>query len=590
MSKTFIKTLIRKASALFAAACLSALAVLVSCEKALEGETYRVYDDKMLDELLDEYQLTAFKSVVEKAEMTGTIHAYGAYTLFVPTDEAVNAYLQSLGKSGAEALTKDEAAAIVKYHLVRDTLKTTDFVDGRLATQNFSKKYLTTKYDGGRQTVVINREAGIVEKDIRAANGIMHIIDKTLSPPKTSVTDVVRALPDDYSLFKSFFELSGWAGPLDVEEEDVWFTLFIQDNTAYAESGINNLDDLLAQLREYSPAIENVDTLMYNYIGYHVINRLLYCTDLMSLSSMQSAIPKQIITFKRNQDVILLNELNLGQTTEAGIPVDRESDYSDLSCSNGVTQKINGNIQIKNRSAYRIYWDVTEQPEIMALLNFRKKNANVNFNPGELSEVTWGGKAPGVMNYYCAGYSTVLDEKFQYVYGDYLRFILSTTTTSWVEFKTPVLVEGKYKVWLCYRREWDCTLKTTFKQEGEDDQVLPYICSPADYMPNPEAEGSSHELIELDGWKQYNAKKYNSVVCSKLVGIIDVKTTDRHTLRFDVVSSSHSYSGNLDIIQFIPTDEDQLWPRMDILGNWIGPEVRTCEIWPYDDCGDGTDE
>jgi hypothetical protein len=101
-------------------------------------------------------------------------------------------------------------------------------------------------------------------------------------------------------------------------------------------------------------------------------------------------------------------------------------------------------------------------------------------------------------------------------------------------------------------------------------------------MPNPEAEGSSHELIELDGWKQYNAKKYNSVVISHLLGTIVVETTGRHTLRFDVVSSAHSYEGSWDLIEFIPVDEDQLWPRVDMKGNWIGQEVPVCEIFPRD--------
>jgi hypothetical protein len=152
----------------------------------------------------------------------------------------------------------------------------------------------------------------------------------------------------------------------------------------------------------------------------------------------------------------------------------------------------------------------------------------------------------------------------------------------WMEIKTPVLIEGKYKVWLCYRREHKMSIKTTFKQEGYDDQILPYIFSLADYMPSPEDEGSSHELIELDGWKQYNAKVFNNVVISHLLGTIVVETTGRHTLRFDVVSSTHSEYGSWDMIQFIPADEDQLWPRVDMKGSWIGPEVPICEVFPAD--------
>jgi uncharacterized surface protein with fasciclin (FAS1) repeats len=566
---------------------LGMAALLSSCEKEMDGQIYRVYDEKMIDEIMEEQQLTGFLSVVEKAGLTGTIHAYGTYTLFVPTNEALNNYLQTLGKNGVDALTKEEADALVKYHLVRDTLATTDFVDGRLASPNFLKKYLTTKSEaeGSRIYQRVNRQARIVVENLRGANGLLHVIDKVLTPPERSITDAVRALPDaEFSLIKTLFEQSGWADSLSVEREDHWFTFFVQDNKAFADAGVTTVDDLLAQLHESTPDIEDESELIRNYIGYHGVNSLMYVVDLLSVSSLNTLVPKQIITFKRNQDVILLNELIQDTFNEPGVPLVRSSEYSDLSCSNGVMHQINGNIQIKNRTAYRIYWDIAEQPEIMALKNFRKQGTSVKFKPGELSEITWGGKAPGEIEYYCGGYSNVLDEKFQYVYGDYLRFGLRTVTTQWMELKTPVLVEGKYKVWLCYRRELQQKLKTIFKQEGYDDQVLPYVFNMEDYMPNPDEDGSSHELIEIDGWKQYNAKKFNSVVISHLLGIIDVQTSGRHILRLEATIEGKGGQdlGSWDMIQFIPIDDDQLYPRVDIKGNWFTKDMPVCEAFPPD--------
>ncbi|MBN2613394.1 MAG: fasciclin domain-containing protein [Bacteroidales bacterium] len=565
---------------------LGIMSSFTSCEKSIEGKIYQVYDDKMIDEILQDQNLSQFLAVVEKAELTGTIHAYGAYTIFAPTNDAIIAYLQKNGKNSVEDLNKEEAEAIVKYHLIRDTLSTADFVDGRLASPNFLKKYLTTKAESEGTAIFqrINRQAKVIQENFRGNNGFVHIIDQVLTPPENSITDAIRALPEDYSLMKTLFERSGWADSLDKEIEDQWFTFFIQDNEAFNNAGIYDEEDLLEQLRVNTPEVTDDEELIRNYIGYHGINNLLYIADLMVISSMNTLVPKQIITFKRNLDVILLNELVQGKFNEPGIPLIRESDYSDLSCSNGVIQKIDGNIVIKNRTAYRIYWDLTEQPEIIANKGFRKAGTSLKFNPGDLSEITWGGKAPAQIEYYCGGYSNVLDEKFQYVYGDYLRFVLHPNVTSWVEFKTPVLIEGKYKVWLCYRRELDATVKSTFKQEGKDDQVLPYVFDMAAYMSNPEAEGSSHELIEIEGWKQYNAKKYNSVVCSHILGIIDVQSTGRHTLRIETTGTRHNNPGNWDVIQFIPVDDDQLWPRMDIKGNWIEKDVPNCQIWPPTPC------
>ena len=549
-------------------------------EKSMEGETYKVYDDKMIDEIMFDQNLTSFLSIVEKAEYTGTIHAYGAYTLFAPTNEAVDTYLKDKNISDLTALTKEEAVGIVKYHLIKDTLRTSDFVDGRMASPNFAKKYLTTKFDAN---YIINRQAKITVKDLRGANGILHVIDKVLTPPQKSITEAIRSLPGEYTLMKEIFERSGMADSFAVVRDGLWYTFFIQDDNAFIDVGIHSVDELLVELFKNTPAVENPDTLLRNFVAYHGVKSLLYITDLLYISSMQTLAPKQVITFKRNLDVILLNELNQGKMVEAGIPLDRVSEFSDLACSNGVIHKINGNIQIKNRTAYRIYWDIAEQPEIIALKNFRKQGANANFMPGDLSEVNWGGRAPTSINYWCSGIPTVLDEKSQYVYADALRFNLYSLTNQWIEFKTPVLIEGKYKVWLCYRRELELKLKSVFKQEGYDDQILPYIFDMSAYMPNPETSGE--EAIEIDGWKQYNAKKYNNVVISHLLGIIDVQSTGRHILRFEsTLGGRGQQAGSWDMIQFIPIEEDQLWPKVDIKGNWIDPEIPNCQIFPESEC------
>lgn len=566
-------------------AILLGLILFSSCDdlfkKSMEGQIYKVYDDQMIDEIMEDQELDAFLSIIEKADYIGTIHSYGTYTLFAPTNEAVKSYLIELGVDKPEDLSVQDAEDIVKYHLIKDTIATVDFIDGRLASPNFAKKYITT-LELDDNNYLINRQANIVVKDLRAVNGVLHIINKVLTHPEPTIADAVLALPDEFSLMKEIFTRADLIDSLSITKEDYWYTFFIQDDEAFHNAGIFSIDDLLVELRASTPAIEDEDALIQNYIAYHGINALLYVADLMYLSSMQSLVPKQVILFKRDLDVILLNEMKQGNMFEEGIPVDRTSEYTDFSCANGVIHKIDGNIQIKNRTAYRIYWDVAEQPEIMALKNFRKRGANVNFSPGELSEITWGGKSPSGINYWCGGIPSVMDEKSQYVYNDALRFNLNNNTTQWMEMITPVLIEGKYKVWLCYRRELELKLKTTFKQDGYDDQILPYIFDLSDYMPNPTTNGE--EAIEVDGWKQYNAKKYNSVVCSHLLGIIDVQSTGRHTLRFESTPGGRGQqAGNWDLVQFIPIEEDQLWPKVDMLGNWIGPEVPNWQIFPESD-------
>lgn len=576
---------------------------LNSCTKDIQEIV--ISDDKQIDELMEVNNLTSFLSILDKSEMRSTVHAYGNYALFVPQNSAVAQYLQQLGKASVEDLTKEEAIQIINYHLINvsdktDSITTKNFVDGRMSYPNFAGTYLTTKQEG--ENIRINRQALIVSpRDIKASNGHLHIIDKVLTPPDSiteSITARVRSLDDSYSIFKEAFEASGMADLLATNVKGQWKTLFIQDDAAFAAAGISNLTELLAELKSQTPAIDDPDTLLMNYIGYHTVPRLQYIADLLVVSSLETLVKNQVLTFTRTiadtESQILINELNLGQTTEAGIPIDRKSDMSDWTCSNGVIQKINGNIQIKIRSAYRIYWDIAEQPEIMALRNFRKPGCAADFNPGDLSEIEWKYK-PGApttyqqIHYYCGTVPQTIaafDVKSQYVYADYLRMNLDLGAIQWMQMKTPVLIgseEGTtYKVWICYRRELECYIKTSFKQEGKDDQILPYIFDMSLYSPNTY---TAPEVTELDGYKMYNAKTFNSVVISKLLGTIKVYTTGRHTLRLEPTTNRRVQQlGSIDMIQFIPVDENQLWPRVDVKGNWVGPEVKPCEIWPYEEC------
>ncbi len=583
---------------------LTVMLAMSSCEKNVTEIV--ISNDKQIDELMKEQNLTKFLSILDLSGMRSTVHAYGNYDLFAPTNDAITTYLLQMGKDSVSQLSVQEAVEIVKYHLLHitdksDSLTTTGFVDGRMTYPNFAGTYLTTKQEG--EDIVINRQAYIVSpRDIKASNGYLHIIDRVLTPPDSiteSVTARVRALPAEFSLFKEAFELSGMAETLSTNIKGQWNTLFIQDNTAFASAGINNITELIADLKANTPTIDNADTLLHNYIAYHTVPRLMYVADLLVASSLQTLVKNQVITFNREisglETRILLNELKLGQTTEVGIPLDRASDFSDWTCSNGVIQKISGNIQIKVRSAYRIYWDIAEQPEIMALRNFRKPGCAADYNPGDLSEITWRYKsgtptAQQQIHYYCGTVPQTIaafDEKSQYIYGDFLRLNLDLGAIQWMEMVTPVLIGSEtgttYKVWICYRRELECYVKTSFKQSGKDDQILPYIFDMSLYMDG--RASTSPEAAEIDGWKMYNAKKFTSVVNSKLLGNIKVYTTGRHILRLEPTTSRRvSQLGSIDMIQFIPVDENQLWPRVDVKGNWVGPELKPCEIWPLEEC------
>ena len=583
---------------------------MVSCIQGMDPDaTYKVSEGFMIDEYVQSNSsLNICGELIKMSTFSGMLHGYGSYTFFAPTDEAFNTYLASIGKTDITQLSQQEADAIIKYHVIRDSVKTTDLIDGRLASPTISGKYLTSRVETDQDFnawYVINRQSKIVENDISCDNGIIHVVDAVLVPPAKTIMGTIVSLPDSLFSISKHFALkysSFCPDSISAEVQDTsWFTFMIQDNKSYLDLGVgitqSEIDQkdfasieskLLVRLRENQPSEKSDTSLMNQYMDYHFITSLKYVSDLFYASALESAVKNQSLSFKLDGEILRVNYFKIGSTIEPGVVLYRESDYSDLSCSNGVIHYIGGQIEIKNRAAYRVYWDMAEQPENMALMNFRKSGCLATYAPADLSEVEWGGSLIYNMTYYCTGaqYSTTLDTKVQHVYGDYMRFRFSPNINSWFEWKLPLLVAGTYKVWLCWRREQTTTFRTIFRQEGKDDQVLPFIFDLGAYSPvlykgtTSTTPVTTEEANLADGWKQYAAKAAESVVNSKLLGTIIVESTGRHTLRFENVTG-RSGETSWDMIMFIPIDEDQLWPRVDMKGKWIYQDTPDCEIWPY---------
>ncbi len=573
---------------LIIAALLTTGFVMNSCADYLQGKTFLTSDDIMIDEYIEQKDasMSEFLKVADKAGFRGMLHAYGTNTCFIPTNEAIATYCQRKGIGSLEELSVDELEKFMKFHIVRDTIQSSEFVDGRLSKATMLGKFLTTKtvQEGESDPVIrVNRQANIIKKDIRVANGIIHKIDYVLTPNPYTVGEMIEMLPENYSLFKSVMEESGLVDTLTNNKADgEWYTAFLESNEAFATAGITNRDSLIAKMKIAQPDYaDNEAKLIDLFARYHIINRLAYVTDLALSSSELTIATNQVLTFKNSKDSLLINEYKSLTKFEKGVPVNKLSDWTDYSCYNGVLIDVDGYIQPVKRGAEAIYWELTDQPEIKKLKEYRKAGSWVTFKPGDLSELSFGGKNNPTISYAVV---SAWDVKAQYVHGDYFEIPMRPTLLQWMEIKTPVLTEGVYNVWICWRRGGDNNkFKTTFMQEGKEDQVLPNVFDLGEYFNT----SNTPEVNLNNGMKQYNAKSKNSVCCSRNCGAIKVEYTGRHTLRMDALSGN-SQASWWDMIQFIPVDENQLWPRFDNIGNAIYPMandsagVNCSTISPFD--------
>lgn len=542
-----------------------------SCSDDLDGKTFVVSDEIMIDEYITQKDptMSTFLEIVDKAGFRGMIHAYGTYTCFIPTNEAIDAYVKEKGKSSWSEFSDTELENMVKFHIVNDTLPTADFVDGRLPSPTMLKKYLTTATEASGSTALIrvNRQGLISEKDIRCANGYINKIDKVLTPNEITLSGEISNLPDTYSLFKTVMKETGWLDSLSVSKEDEWKTVFLQSDKTFEDQGISSRADLISYLSSVLPDVTSTKTLLWTYAAYHCSKGLYYVADLGLISALQTGAPNQVLTFKNSNGELLVNEyINVSAgTTEEGIPVLKSSTYTDYSCDNGVMIDLGGYVGPVIRPAMAVYWDIAEQPEIVKLKEFRKKGVGqaINIALDELSEMKFDIRNTAYTTIqYCT--ESAYNAKTAYAYYDNLQFNFNRITS--VSMKTPLLTEGTYNVWLCWRRAgYGDKIKTIFEQDGKEDQTLANIITLDEYFDTAAAS----EALLASGMKRYSAKERNSTMNSRLLGTIVVESTGRHWLKFESINQAKASNVWLDMIHFIPVDDDQLWPRFDVEGNAI---------------------
>lgn len=130
----------------------------------------------VVDIIVDSAQHNTLEAAVKAAGLVETLSGEGPFTVFAPTDEAFNA----LPAGTVEGLLEDIPALtnILTYHVVGSKAFSSDLTDGQMVmTLQKSGVQVTIDSNG----VFIN-DSMVTLADIKADNGVVHVIDVVLQP------------------------------------------------------------------------------------------------------------------------------------------------------------------------------------------------------------------------------------------------------------------------------------------------------------------------------------------------------------------------------------------------------------------------
>ena len=181
-----------------------------SCKDDIPEDSLYTYQAEMLSDFLrNNSNFSLFAQMVEKAGKMDLFSTYGTYTCFAPTNDAVNSYLASLGKSSVEELSKEDCDTLVcTMTIATKTMSLTDFEGFTFIEENnmlgralkLQEVPMTIDTEFGKQAVstfIVNGSGQVIYElaNDSVENGIVHPVSGVVRASSDLLPDVIRRDP-----------------------------------------------------------------------------------------------------------------------------------------------------------------------------------------------------------------------------------------------------------------------------------------------------------------------------------------------------------------------------------------------------------
>lgn len=544
--------------------CLAVLLVtgmyLAGCKK-LDLKTTTTDDVNIvgyLDKHIDSFSL--FREILDVTGNTSFLNAYGAYTCFAPTNGGVKKWLTAIGAASVTAADINVLKDMVRFHVLTDTISTGSFKDGKLPVPTMLGQFLITgvSFENGASSYTVNRQAKVTTSNVRVGNGVVHELSEVLVPSSLTIAKQLEAKPQ-YSIFVQAMKETGLYEKLNTVDPDTtkrWMTVIAESNMALADSGFNSYADLKAKYSNTgNPA--NTNDSLYMYVAYHILTGIKFLGDIIVAPSHQTLQPQEVVSTKLSGQDVVVNEVEFNGVLEKGVVLDRVK--SDNAATNGVWHDATAHFAVKYRKPTAIYWDVSSTVEEIIKLPAVYRKASKDFPRQSeadqpLKEMTWGwGSLAGTNVFtYAYGTNSILLNAHN---SDCNKLPMGLPARPvWWEMTTPPIIKGRYKIWICYSSRKQSSSSNMLCDVRVNGELMQRTMNFTVTRP----AGSDSEL-EAIGWKRYT-ENTGSQFAGRLVGTYEFTTTQKHTIRITPLAGTQN-ENYLDMIHFIPVDENQILPR-----------------------------
>ncbi|WP_397533199.1 fasciclin domain-containing protein [Roseateles sp.] len=198
---------------------------------------------------------------VVAADLQGTLSGAGPFTVFAPTNDAFAALLGELGVSKAQLLAnKPLLTAVLTYHVLPAKVEQASVPVGKPITTVQGGIFKVESVNGALTiTDGRNRATRISATNVKATNGVIHVVDRVLLPANKDIVQTAMATAD-FSILVEAVTAAGLGNTLSGTGP---FTVFAPTNAAFAA--------LLTELGVSKAQLLADRALLTKVLTYHVL-------------------------------------------------------------------------------------------------------------------------------------------------------------------------------------------------------------------------------------------------------------------------------------------------------------------------------
>lgn len=248
---------INKIGGMVASVALGAFALTSCSEKIDESNLYTFTGQTVIDYLRSNPELSDIAKISDKADMSARLSAYGTYTCFAPTNEALETYIDSLYNDVKSPNHNGLYAGDVPSDSIMNRLWKSekcdslckDIIEAHITGQKKSTNDLLTGADitmmgGNTQTpktvngeVTMDGTTKFLSQDQEVENGIVHIIDRLFYRSTNYIIDEMESM-GCYSVWVDALKKTGLDKVMKETERTnniSWFNIDPETKYPYAD-------------------------------------------------------------------------------------------------------------------------------------------------------------------------------------------------------------------------------------------------------------------------------------------------------------------------------------------------------------------